>query len=129
MATKAITVRVIVESVDDEGEVPKKLFDERYTLSGYTNVTPGLRQRVSAAASDVEFAHTTPAMIMVASHDNPVTIKLAAGETEIEDCMLLLAVANQSTTAMGQLVATTEVLVSGNGNDAADIEHWTVTKA
>lgn len=129
MATKAITVRVIVESVDDEGEVPKKLFDESYTLSGYTNLTPGLQQRVGAAAADVELAHTTPAMVMVASHDNPVTIKLAAGETELEDCVLFLAVAHQSTTAMGQLVATTEVLVSGNGQDAADIEHWTVKKA
>lgn len=129
MATPEIRVRVIVDLVNDEGETPSKTFDKVYTLSAFTTFTPGARRRLSSDAVDVALTHDEPALVLVASHDNPFSIKLSDGETAIDDCVLFLAVANQTTTAMGQLLATAEVLVSGNGTDAANLEHWHAKQA
>lgn len=129
MATPEIRIYVRADMVNDEGEVPSKTLEWSRTLSGFNTVTPGARRRLASDAADVELTHDEPALVLVASHDNPFALKLADGETVIDDCMLFLAVAYQTTTAMGQLLATTEVLVSGNGTDAANLEHWHAKQA
>ena len=129
MATKTIEVRVIVRQSNDEGDVPQKVFDETYILSGFAQCRPGERVRVASDASDTAFVHSTPAMVMLASHDYPFDVRLASGETQLTDLSLLLAVGYQSTTTMNDILSTASLLVSGNGADAADVEHWTVKQA
>ena len=129
MATKALVVRVILEQIDDEGDTPQKVFDKRFTLSGFTTCKPGERVRIATDAADQALAHSTPAMVMLASHDYPFDARLASGETLLTDLRLLLAIGHQSTTTMNDVLATASVLVTGNGEDAVDLEHWTVKQA
>lgn len=129
MATKSIEVQIIIRQADDEGDVPQKVFDQTYTLAGFTQCKPGERVRVASDADDLALAHSTPSLVLAASHDYPFSLRLADGETLLTDLSLFLAVGYQSTTAMNDILATASVLVTGNGSDAADVEHWTVKQA
>lgn len=119
---KEASLRLILDSLNAAGESPEKTLDETLDLSGYKSITPGQRIALAAAASDEAVTFTDVIGLVVMSHDNPFSIRLAAGETLVANQRLFVIWANDEDTGAIQ----TSVLLTGNGVNEADIEVWKI---
>ena len=124
MATKQLTSRQILALADDTGEPSKKDFDETLTQSGFSDLTPGRRIQLAAAASDQALTFTAGSFVKIYSHDNGFKIRLAADET-LSGLIRHFCIEAQNAT---NAALTTSVLLTGNGSTVADLEVWIVEK-
>lgn len=127
---KTLTCRTVLELVNDSGEPPEKALDtagiDRYALllSGFTDITPGRRIRLAAAAADQALTFTSAIAILIVSHDYPFSLRLAAGQTLLANLRQFLVFCDDTADA----AAVTSVLLTGNGDNVADLEVWIVEK-
>lgn len=123
----SLLVRLIAEYVADTGEAPSKELDTQasttpLTLSGFTDITPGRKLKLSPTADDYEVAFTSASVLIVFSHDYPFSYRLAAGETLVGPTRLVALAGDDD--AVGALAG--PVLLTGNGTNQADLEIWIV---
>lgn len=125
MATQSLTVRTILEKLDDVGESPSKDFDESLVLSGFEAGVFGQRLKLAPAASDQPLVIPTNALyVLLFSHDYSFKIRLAAGETLLTGLRSFGFTAYDTTVSSG--IGT--VYLTGNGSNAAHIEIWYAEK-
>ena len=124
MATQSLNHRLIVEHVADTGENPEKVYDEQYTLSEITDLTPGRRLTLAPGAADQAVAFTDCLGILITTRDYDFDLRLAAGETLLENLRTFF-VASQDT---DEGVHQASVLLTGNGSNEANLEIWLVEK-
>lgn len=122
MATKSASLRLILEALNDTGEAAEKELDTTKDLDSYTDITPGRRIALAAAAADQAVAFTDAIGIVLVSHDNPFSLRLAAGETLLEDLTVFVVWGSATDDGVHQ----TSVLLTGNGDNIADIEVWII---
>lgn len=127
---KTLVNRTVIELANDSGEPPEKSLDtagiDRYALllAGFTDVTPGRRIRLAAAAADQALTFTAAVAIVIVSHDYPFSLRLAAGETLLGNLREFKVWCDDTADA----AAVTSVLLTGNGDNVADLEVWIVEK-
>jgi len=124
MPTKNLTLRTIISAANDLGEQPAKELDESLTVDGFTQWRVEYVQ-LAAAGADVAVAFTAAVALFVFSHDNPFSLRLAAGETLMGNLRQFgpIMCDDEDDEAL-----TTSVLLTGNGVTPSDIEVWIVEK-
>ncbi len=124
MSSPAVTVRLIVESQQDTGDVADKKLDIATILqgTGLTDYTPGRRLKLGAAAADQALTFTAGSLIIIVSRDNPFKVRLAAGGTLTGLLKIFAVVASDD----DETALSTSVLLTGNGDTAAELEIWIV---
>jgi len=123
MATKWVNVRIIVTLQDDTGEEPVTSIDETYSQSAFL-VEHVDTEQIATAASDQASLFTDASALIYASKDNSFDLRLAAGETLLEDLVFFAAVSNNVANGVHQ----TSVLLSGNGINNASVRSVRVEK-
>ena len=124
MATKSLSTRTIVTIENDVGDISEKGFDETLSQSGFSDVTPGRRLSLAAAADDQVLSFTAGSYLKIFSHDNGFKIRFASGETLSGLLRSFEIVATNATNG----ALTTSVLLTGNGSSVSDLEIWIVEK-
>ena len=130
MATKEAALRIVLQHLNDTGESPEKALDTDIidqaglVLSEYTDLTPGRRVLLAAAAADQAITFTNAIALVIVSHDNAFKLRLAAGETLLTNLRAFVVWADDEDDA----VKATSVLLTGNGVTTADLELWIIEK-
>lgn len=127
MATKELFLRHVLELANDTGDAPEKTLDtdlipRALKLSGFTDVSPGRRVTVAPDADDQAVSFTAAIAFVAISHDYPFSLRLADGETLIPNLRSFTVFADDEDAA----VLEDGVLLTGNGQNAADVEIWIV---
>lgn len=125
MATKSVSVRVIIQQTDDTGEVADKGFDRTVELSSFSELTPGRRINLAASADDYEVAFTNASLLFVYSHTNKFGVRVADGETLQENLQMYGPFVSNAAT---NEVISGSILLTGNGSTPSDLEVWIVEK-
>lgn len=125
MATKSASLRLILEYKDDTTESPSKDFDETLTLLDFDDATPGRRKKLTTTASDEALTFTDAIGLIVFSHNYPFSYRLKSAETLIGPTMLAVVGFAPDTT---DGFHTTSILLTGNGDNVADLEIWIIEK-
>lgn len=129
-ATMNAAFRLVLQHMNDTGESPEKTLDtdlldrSGLVLSGYEDITPGKRIRLTPAAADQAVTFTDALLVAIISRDYPFSWRAGLGETLFENVRFMV-VGGYDTTAG---VAQTSVLLSGNGTNEADLEIWIIEK-
>ena len=130
MATMKAALRIVLQHLNDTGESPEKSIDTDsidragLTLSGYEAITPGSRIKLAAAAAYQAVTFTDAIAIVIVSRDYPFSLRLAAAETLMENLRAFLVFADDTLDG----VITTSFLLTGNGDNTADLEIWIIEK-
>jgi len=124
MATKTLTTRSITSLANDTGHADEKDFDESLTISGFSDVTPGRRIKLAAAADDYVLSFTAGSYVHIFSHDNGFKVRLASAET-LSGLLREFKIVAQNAT---NTALSTSILLTGNGTTTADLEVWIVEK-
>ncbi len=131
MATMNATLRLVLQHASDTGEAPEKTLDTDgidrvgLALRDYEDVMPGRRIRLAAAADDQAVTFTNAVGLVIVSHDYPFKLRLAAGETLMENLRAFVVWADDADDGIVQ----TSCLLTGNGTYAADLEVWIIEAA
>lgn len=122
MATDTAELRLIAYRRDAPGADPIGEIDQTAILSG-TGGTLVDAFVLSASASDEVHALPACTALLIVSKDYRFTLKLRSGETAMTGLKQFLVAGDDADTAA---VASGNVLLSGNGSNAARIEIWAV---
>lgn len=126
MATKSATLRSILELINDVGETPGCDLDEVISLSGWDNLTHK-QFKLAAAAADVPLGLTADATLVVLySHDNPFTVRLASGEKQVTSTRLFAFMGDDEAVAAYDTAGPDDILLSGNGTNEASIDAFII---
>lgn len=123
-------LRLVVEHANDTGESPEKTLDTKaldragLVLSGYDSITPGKRLKLAPTDDDVEVTFTAAIGIVIVSRDYSFKLRHAVGETLLGNLRAYVVWAADIDTE----IATTSVLLTGNGADTSNLEIWIIEK-
>lgn len=115
-------LRIIAYRRDAPGADPVGEIDQTAILSG-TGGTLVDAFTLGAAASDEVHALPACTALLIVSKDYPFSLKLRSGETSMAGLRQFLLAGEEADTAA---LASGNVLLSGNGTNAARIEIWAV---
>lgn len=128
MATKSITLRALLESINDVGDSPSCDFDEAVVLSGWTSDTHK-HMSLPASAADLSLGLAADAaMVFIYSHDYPFSVRLKAAEKLIGP-VRFFAFAADDEAAVAYDAGPDAILLTGNGSNAADLEVFIIETA
>lgn len=117
----ALLTLLVQHSDTSNGSASKEL-DEQLRLDGYSDFTVK-RLRLAPSAADQAVSLTDCVACVVYSHDYPFGVRLGADETLLENLRLWVAWCDDE-----QQGAISELLLTGNGDNAADLEVWLIEK-
>lgn len=122
MSTDTAEIRLIAYRRDAPGADPVGEIDLTAILSG-TGGTLVDAFTLGAAASDEVHALPACTSLIIVSKDYPFNMKLRSGETAMAGLRMFTLAGQDADTAA---LASGNVLMSGNGSNAARIEIWAV---
>jgi hypothetical protein len=126
MATKSATLRAILELIKDVGETPGCDLDEAISLSGWTNMVHK-EFTLAAAAADVPLGLVNDAsLVIIFSHDNPFSVRLESGAKQITSTRIFAFMGDDEAVAAYDTAGPDDILLSGNGTNAASIEAFII---
>ena len=120
--TPSASLSLVLSQINDVGESPAKTLSEVLALSGFTDITPGRRILLAAAAADQAVTFTDAIGILIFSHDYPFSLRVTAGQTLLEGLRCFLVWAHAEDVGIHQ----TSVLLTGGGTYPSDLEVWTI---
>ena len=124
MPTKSATLRLLLSVINDVGDQPEKEFDESLVLDSFATFTPGGRLLLAAAGADVAVTFTDAIGLLIFSHDNAFSLRLAAGEALLGNLRCHLFFCDDEIAG----AHVTSVLLTGNTVTPSDIEYWIIEK-
>lgn len=129
MATQNAALRLVLQHMNDSGEEPEQELDTDridqagLTLSSYSSFTVK-RIALAAAAADQAVTFTDAIGLIIVSRNYAFSIRLAAAETLVANTRLFVIWADDE----DDEALSTSVLLTGNGDNVADIEVWIFEK-
>lgn len=123
MADPAASFRIIVEQIADTGESPETSYDETFSLDGFEEDV-SKRILLEAADADVAVTFTAGISVLVFSIDNPFKMRLAGGETLMDNLRLFLVVCDDE----DDEALSTSILLTGNGANQSRIRFLVLEK-
>ena len=120
-----VIFRFIIEHLNNPGESADKRFDDCAFLTGLQDLVASRRLVLLAAAVNQALTFTAPAAIFIFSRNGQrFNLRMASGETLITNLKAFSLVSDDITRG----VATTSLLLTGNGVNNSDLEIWIVEK-
>lgn len=109
---------LLVQHSDNSHGTPSKELDQQLRLDGYSDFSVK-RLALPPGAADQAVALINCIAVVVFSHDHPFGVRLGEGETLLEHQRLWI-----SWCASKDEGAVAELLLSGNGDNTANLEVW-----